>query len=102
VKNYENSSMRGKLGYALQTIPTLVESDFPYHFSIEINGETIQKEGIMIAFANAKQFGTGAIINPDGKMDDDIFEVLLFKKMNVIDILKTLSETFERDSEFVE
>jgi len=102
VKNYENSSMRGKLGYALQTIPTLVESDFPYHFFIEINGETIQKEGIMIALANANQFGTGAIINPDGKMDDDIFEVVLFKKMNVIDIFKTLSETAERDPEFVE
>src|SRR5690606_34925505 len=102
IKNYENSSLRGKLGYALQTIPTLMESDLPYRFSIEINGETIQKEGIMIALANAKQFGTGAVINPDGKMDDGIFEVLVFKKMNVIDILKTLSETFERDPEFVE
>lgn len=102
IKNYENSSMRGKLGYALQTIPTLIESDLPYHFSIEINGETIQKEGIMIAIANANQFGTGAVINPDGKMDDGIFEVLVFKKINVIDILKTLSETFERDPEFVE
>jgi len=102
IKNYENSSMRGKLGYALQTIPTLIESDLPYRFSIEINGETIQKEGIMIAIANANQFGTGAVINPDGKMDDGIFEVLVFKKINVIDILKTLSETFERDPEFVE
>src|SRR5690606_25385823 len=63
IKNYENASLRGKLGYALQTIPTLIESDLPYHFSIEINGETIQKEGIMIAIANAKQFGTGAVIN---------------------------------------
>jgi len=102
IKNYENSSMRGKLGYALQTIPTLIESDLPYHFSIELNGEIIQKEGIMIAIANANQFGTGAVINPDGKMDDGIFEVLVFKKMNVIDILKTLSETFERDPDFVE
>lgn len=102
IKNYENSSLRGKLGYALQTIPTLIESDLPYHFSISLNGETIQKEGIMIAIANAKQFGTGAVINPEGMMDDGIFEVLIFKKMNVIDILKTLSETSERDPEFVE
>jgi diacylglycerol kinase (ATP) len=102
IKNYENSSLRGKLGYALQTIPTLIESDLPYHFSINLNGETIQKEGIMIAIANAKQFGTGAVINPEGMMDDGIFEVLIFKKMNVIDILKTLSETSERDPEFVE
>lgn len=102
IKNYENSSMRGKLGYALQTIPTLIESDLPYLFSIELNDELIQKEGIMIAIANANQFGTGAIINPDGKMNDGIFEVLIFKKMNIIDILKTLSDTAERDPEFVE
>lgn len=102
IKNYEDSSLRGKLGYALQTIPTLIESDLPYHFSINLNGETIQKEGIMIAIANANQFGTGAVINPEGKMNDGIFEVLVFKKFNVIDILKTLSETSERDPEFVE
>lgn len=102
IKNYEDSSLRGKLGYALQTIPTLIESDLPYHFSINITGETIQKEGIMIAIANANQFGTGAVINPEGKMNDGIFEVLIFKKFNVIDILKTLSETSERDPEFVE
>ncbi|WP_111306889.1 diacylglycerol/lipid kinase family protein [Confluentibacter sediminis] len=102
IKNYENSSMRGKLGYALQTIPTILESDLPYHFSINIHGKEIQKEGIMLAIANAKQFGTGAVINPAGKMDDGLFEVLLFKKMDVINIIKTLDETSERDSEFVE
>lgn len=102
IKNYENSSMRGKLGYALQTIPTLVESDLPYRFSIEINGKEIQKAGIMIAIANANQFGTGAVINPDGKIDDAIFEVLLFRKMKVIDILNTLRETSVRDPKFVE
>lgn len=102
IKNYENSSMRGKLGYALQTIPTLVESDLPYRFSIRINGKELQKAGIMIAIANANQFGTGAVINPDGKMDDGIFEVLIFRKMNVIDILNTLSETSLRDPAFVE
>ncbi|WP_100612612.1 diacylglycerol/lipid kinase family protein [Confluentibacter lentus] len=102
IKNYENSSLRGKLGYALQTIPTLVESDLPYRFSIEINGKELQKAGIMIAIANANQFGTGAVINPDGKMNDGIFEVLLFKKMDIFEIINTLSETSVRDPAFVE
>lgn len=102
IKNYENSTLRGKLGYALQTIPTLIESELPYNFSLEINGEKLQKEGIMIAIANANQFGTGAMVNPDGKMDDGFFEVLVFKNMDVIKILKTLGGTLERDAEFVE
>lgn len=102
VKNYENSDLRGKLGYALQTIPTLIESELPYHFNIDINGKKMVKEGIMIALANANQFGSGAVINPTGKMDDGMFEVLLFKKMSIIDILKTLNENSDRHIEFVE
>ncbi len=102
IKNYDNSAIRGKLGYAIQTIPTLIESDLPYQFSLELNEKTIKTEGVMIAIANAKQFGTGAVINPDGKMDDGRFEVLIFKNLGIINILKTLDEDSQRDPEFVE
>lgn len=102
IENYENSSIRGKLGYALQTIPTLVQAELPYNFTIVCNGKSIQAEGVMVAIANAKQFGTGAIINPEGKMDDGLFEILVFKNLNVIEILKTLNENWESSSDFVE
>lgn len=102
IENYENSAIRGKLGYALQTIPTLLASDLPYDFSIALNGKTIKIKGVMIAIANANQFGTGAIINPDGEMDDGQFEVLIFKNLGVYDILKTLNKTAKRDPDFVE
>ncbi len=102
IKNYDNSAIRGKLGYALQTIPTLIESDLPYRFSLELNDEKMEMEGVMIAIANAKQFGSGAVINPDGKMDDGLFEVLIFKNLGIINILKTLDKDSHRDIEFVE
>lgn len=102
IENYENSSIRGKWGYMLQTIPTLIESNLPYGFSLDLNGEKIEKEGVMVAIANAKQFATGAVINPDGKMDDGLFEVLIFKSLDVVGILKTLNENSKRDPEFVE
>lgn len=102
IKNYENATIRGKLGYALQTIPTLLQADLPHHFSVEINGKIVALEGVMLAIANANQFGTGAIINPEGKMDDALFEILIFKNLNVIDILKTLNQNTEGDSDFVQ
>jgi len=102
IKNYENSEIRGKLGYALQTLPTLIESDLPYSFSLTFNDQTIHLQGVMVAIANAKQFGTGAVINPKGKMDDGVFEVLIFKKLMLVDILKTLNEDSYRNPEFVE
>ncbi len=102
IKNFENSNFRGKLGYAIQTIPTLMASEYPYHFKIEVNEETFETDGILIAIANAKQFGTGAIINPKGVLDDGQFEVVIFKKLDVIDIFKTLNQDSEMDIEFME
>lgn len=102
IENYDNSELRGKLGYAIQTIPTLIESDLPYRFNLELNEKKMEIEGVMIAIANAKQFGTGAVINPEGKMDDGLFEVLIFKNLNIINILKTLDKDSQRDPEFVE
>lgn len=102
IKNYENSDLRGFFGYALHTIPTIIKSDYPYKFKIDIEDETMETEGILIAIANAKQFGTGAIINPDGLLDDGKFEVVVFKKMNMIDIFKTLNKDSKMDPEFME
>ena len=102
IENYDNSDLRGMLGYAIQTIPTLIESDLPYRFSLELNDKKIEMEGVMIAIANAQQFGTGSVINPEGQIDDGYFEVLIFKNLGIINILKTLDKDSYRNPEFVE
>ena len=102
IKEYESSSLRGKLGYAINSITTLFQSKGPYEFEISTEKETFTKKGIMLALANSKKFGTGAVVNPKGKIDDGIFEVLLFKKLDLFEILKTLNEGKELSSDFVE
>lgn len=102
IKEYESSSLRGKLGYALNSISTLFQSKGPYDFKIETKEETFHKKGIMLALANSKKFGTGSVVNPKGKIDDGIFEILLFKKLDLIEILKTLNEGSELSSDFIE
>ena len=102
IERYSDTLIRGKFGYALNTIPTLIDSDYPYNFTIEANNETLEVEAIMIAFANSQQFGTGAVINPSGKIDDGVFEVLIFKKLDVFEMLKTLQKEVQLSSDFVE
>jgi len=103
IKNYENSKIRGKLGYFLQSIPTLIKCEYPFNFEIEINNKYYQKKGILLAIANASKFGTGANINPHGKINDGKFEVLIFKNLDFIEIFKSLySEEVDFDSNFVE
>ena len=102
IKHYESGNIRGKLGYFIQSIPTLLQSDMPFTFEVSVENQTFHKEGILLAIANARKYGTGAVINPVGKINDGKFEVLIFKKFDVIEILKTLSEEAKPDPDFVE
>lgn len=102
IKNYENSTIRGKFGYLIQSIPTLIQSEYPFNFLIETNGHIIDAQAVLLGFANAQKYGTGANVNPKGLPDDGIFEILIFKKLNLVEILKTLRNETDLDKDFVE
>jgi YegS/Rv2252/BmrU family lipid kinase len=102
IKNFQNSSIRGKLGYLLHSIPTLIKCEYPFEFEIEANGKHIVQKGVLLAIANAKKFGTGANINPSGKLNDGLFEIIIFKNLNFVEIFKTLNDQVSFDPEFAE
>ncbi|AWH85084.1 diacylglycerol kinase [Flavobacterium album] len=99
IRNYEGSSIRGKLGYALQAISTLTDLDPPFHVKIEANNKTIETEARMVVIANTQRYGTGVTINPVGKMDDGKFEVVILKSMDVFLIGKIIAGKIPLDSE---
>lgn len=90
IYNYEISKASGMLGYAKQSIPTLFKSNYPYEFKITLEDRVIESKGVLLAFANARKYGTNAIINPEGRIDDGSFEVVIFKRLSIREILKTL------------
>lgn len=102
IKNYEEGNIRGKLGYMIQSIPTLIKSDFPFRFTIRINGMNLKKSAVLLAIANAKKYGTGSKINPEGEFNDGKFEILIFKKFDIPEILKTFGEMADYDHDFLE
>jgi YegS/Rv2252/BmrU family lipid kinase len=102
IRHYEHSNFRGMFGYFLQSFPTLFKSNYPYKFIIEANNYKYVKKGVLLAIANANKFGTGANINPHGKLNDGKFEVLIFKKLSLFQIIKTLFKNTKMDSNFVE
>ncbi|HET8838431.1 MAG TPA: YegS/Rv2252/BmrU family lipid kinase [Flavobacteriaceae bacterium] len=102
IKNYEESNLRGKLGYLFHSISTLYNSEMPYRFKIETEGKSKEYKAIMLAFANSRKYGTGAVVNPHGKIDDGKFEILIFKRFNFFEILKTLRHETEVSSDFIE
>ena len=102
IRNYEEGKVRGKLGYVIQSIPTLIKSDFPFDFKIEQEGRTIHRKAVLLGIANARKYGTGSMINPRGKYDDGKFEILVFKKLDMTEILKTFWNADDLDEDFIE
>ena len=83
VKNYEKSSTRGKLGYALQTFSTLSEMKEPFAAKILANGTEFNVTARIIIIANSQKYGTGVTVNPNGKMDDGKFELVIIKNLDL-------------------
>ncbi|TRO66704.1 diacylglycerol/lipid kinase family protein [Christiangramia sabulilitoris] len=102
IKNYDQSSIRGKFGYLLNSIPTLIQSEFPFEFTIETESRRLEARAILLGIANANKYGTGANVNPKGVPNDGKFEILIFKKLSITDIIKTLRNESDLDPDFVE
>lgn len=98
IRNYEGSTIRGKLGYALQAINTLTDLDDPFHVTIRANDKTIQTEARMVVIANTQKYGTGVTINPVGIMDDGKFEIVILKSLDLFLIGKILAGNMPVDN----
>lgn len=87
VKKFNSLQHRGMLGYAKAAWKALW-SHSKMEVSFKIGDQLIRSEAAMVVIANATMYGTGVKINPEGKLDDDVFEVVLVKKYSVMEILK--------------
>jgi len=87
VKKFDDLPQRGMLGYAKATWKALW-SHHKMEVEITIGNDKICSEAAMVVIANATMYGTGVKINPEGKLDDDVFEVILVKKYSFLEIIK--------------
>jgi len=87
VKKFDDLTHRGMWGYTKAAWHALW-NHHKMEVEIKINNEIIRSAAAMVVIANATMYGTGVKINPEGKLDDDVFEVVLVKKYSVMEILK--------------
>ena len=102
IKNYEQGEIHGKWGYALNTITTLFDSGEPFTAKVKANNETFGYVAIMIVIANAKKYGTGVVINPNGVMNDGKFELVILKNFDLILFGQIISGNMPSDPDDVE
>ena len=101
VKEFENQPMRGMWGYLMASIKVLWQNPL-MNIRMKIHGKIIKVKAKMIVIANATKYGSGAIINPIGKLDDEFFEVIVMKKVSVREMFKMVYSHEEYDVEKTE
>ncbi|RBQ06947.1 diacylglycerol/lipid kinase family protein [Pedobacter miscanthi] len=87
VKKFDTLPERGMWGYAKATWHALWNHR-RMEVQLKLKDETITSKAAMVAIANATMYGSGLKINPDGKLDDELFEVVLVKDYSYLEILK--------------
>ncbi len=83
IKNYENGTIRGKLGYALHSLNTLTDPPLPFKVRVEADERVVEAAAKMLVVANSNRYGTGVTINPMGRMDDGKFEIVIIKNLDL-------------------
>ncbi|WP_346237861.1 diacylglycerol/lipid kinase family protein [Niabella insulamsoli] len=89
IRNFEAGDTRGKIGYLKVAWKTLVRRQV-LKIEIKHNGSIVRRKAFMVVIANAGKYGTGAVINPVGEIDDGIFEVVVVKRLSFWPIMKMM------------
>ena len=78
VQHYAAEKHRGMWGYARVFLKTVTKR---HRFRVSLDEEHLHlyRNVYMLMLANARMYGTGAIVNPTGSMRDGYFEVILLK-----------------------
>lgn len=93
VKRFEEDTKRGIITYARHLFREMFLLKV-YTFRILIDGIKIKRKGVSMTFANASKYGTGAVINPEGKLDDGKFELIIIKPFPGIKLLSIAWKMF--------
>jgi len=87
VNKFDTLPERGMWGYAKATWHAIWNHK-RMDVELKLENETVKSKAAMVAIANATMYGTGLKINPDGKLDDELFEIILVKDYSYLEILK--------------
>ena len=93
---YEKDKNRGMATYARYFIEEMKQLK-PFSFSINVNGKTLEKSGLMVGICNSRKYGTGVPLNLSGNPMDGKFEIVVVENINLNALIKAgLSKFDER------
>ena len=89
VKKFETLPGRGMWGY-LRASLNVIRINPVMKVEIVMANKVFTRKAHMIVIANATRYGSGAVINPVGRLDDNLFEVVVVKKISLLELFKMI------------
>jgi diacylglycerol kinase family enzyme len=87
VRHAQRQNWRGMLGYARAAFWSLLRRRL-MRVRIHTDEGNVERTAFMVVLANARVYGTGATINPDGDVADGRFEVVVLRRLVGRELLK--------------
>jgi diacylglycerol kinase family enzyme len=89
VKYFDQSDRRGMLGYA-KVVLRVFKTKRLMRIELKLNGQSLNRAAYMVVIANTKSYGTGAVINPDGDLHDGNFELVIVRRLSLLELFRML------------
>ena len=87
IRHFEQQSGRGMFGYLRAAFKALFRHPV-MEVTMEVGPKRMDLRAAMVVLANGTEYGSGARINPIGKLNDTLFEVVVVKKISAAEIFK--------------
>lgn len=87
VKKFEEENIRGMWGYFKSAWKVLWQHN-RMDVKIKSDDAYIKRDAAMVVIANGTRYGNGVVINPLGTLHDHLFEVVIIRKISIIEIFK--------------
>jgi len=94
VKKFDESDSRGMITYFKGSLLEFFNNK-PHKFFLTIDGNELEVEARMLMIANGRMYGTGAVINPKGKLDDGKFEIIAFNPQGLNEVFNLSLNLFK-------
>ena len=101
IKYFQSSKKRGWWGYARSSLKVIWNRKL-MRIQISSDTQSILRHAFMVVIANARKYGTGATINPEGSVEDGFFEVVVVRRLSWAELLKMLISHKPFDPEKIE
>ena len=101
VKYFEAHKGRGMWGYGRSLFKMFWNKKI-MRVRIETATDKVKRKAFMVALANAEKYGTGAVINPGGNVADGEFEIVVVRKIKLLEIWKAVTARQNFDPKNIE